>query len=725
MLALIFAAVLPTVSAIARTNYALIVGVAEYPQLPRSSWLVGPRNDAILVRDYLTTRSPVRFEPGHVTLLADGVEGATAPTLDSILSKFNELAEQVAPDDFVYVHFSGHGFQQPALHPDTETDGLDEIFLPRDTRPWLDRSKGLPNALIDDRIGEALSTIRAKGAFVWAVFDACYSSTATRAAPGDFVMERKIDRSVVGMPDHIRLGEQQDQSQSGSRQNLPDEIRSRVPGREGGLVAFFAAQTNETTPEMPLPRHAPDAKAYGLFTYTLFSKLAENPAVTYRQLAEGILQHYAGINRTSTTPLFEGDLDAPVFGVAIGEFIPQWPIKVSGAEAIINAGMLYGLVPGTRLAVLEGPGAKIDEVIGYMQVKSADNFSSRLVLWPIGGQDQAGDSTPTNATARPLARSLGEIPSGSYARVSEYDYDFTLRVARPIATTETVGAVALVNNLLDGIAADKTAQLRIAIVNPGEVADLRLAVLSEATLEGEPSTLGGEPHLWFLPESGAISLKRGYRPPSIKVRRHDPTGFKTVILQQLTRIYRATNLGRISENGGSRPYFATSRLDVSFTLTSGTDGRSKHLSTTSPSIVVPGDRVRVRAMNESPTAVDLNILYIGSDYSITHVRAERMQPSNAFEEDILEFTDSSFGRELIVVVLTEARPLTPTFDLSYLAQEGFRGGIRGGGSNSVEDLIGNMSFPAPSRGGQVLGNEVDAGPRGSVMLFPLRAVPTQ
>ena len=85
-------------------------------------------------------------------------------------------------DDFVYLHLSGHGAQQPQAKAGNETDGLDEIFLPRDIDKWVNRDKGVPNALMDDEIGAALDAIRDKGAFIWAVFDCCHSGTATRGA---------------------------------------------------------------------------------------------------------------------------------------------------------------------------------------------------------------------------------------------------------------------------------------------------------------------------------------------------------------------------------------------------------------------------------------------------------------------------------------------------------------------------------------------------------------
>ena len=44
---------------LARENYALLIGAAEYPNLDQKYWLKGPANDVRLVQTYLTTASPV------------------------------------------------------------------------------------------------------------------------------------------------------------------------------------------------------------------------------------------------------------------------------------------------------------------------------------------------------------------------------------------------------------------------------------------------------------------------------------------------------------------------------------------------------------------------------------------------------------------------------------------------------------------------------------------
>ncbi|MQW33416.1 caspase family protein [Sinorhizobium meliloti] len=718
-LALAFA---PTSLAIARTNHAVIVGVTEYSELPKSNSLVGPRNDALLARDYLTKQAPVRFDPRHVIILADDVEGAKEPTLALILLTLDELSARVQNGDFVYLHFSGHGLQQPAEDPSTETDGYDEIFLPKDTGRWVDHSKHLPNALIDNKVGEALDKIRAKGAFVWVVFDACHSGTATRAAPAETVVERKIDPDAVGMPPGMLSSALRNKLLTGE---VPIEVTSTTSAAKGGIVAFYAAQTNETTPEMPLPKETAEAQIYGLFTYTLFSKLTENPNVTYQQLAEAILQQYASINRTSTTPLFEGDLGTPVFGTMVGSFIPQWPLDVTDRSATIQAGLLHGLVPGSRLAILEKPSSKIEEAIGFFEVKSSANFSSRLALVPAPEQrprtfPPIKEQTAKAARASRSVRSLRDIPPGSYVRLSEAAYDFTLKVARPAASKEFAHEVAIVNELLDSLAADKEASLHLEIVGPGKDADVRLAVFAEEGAMGSSLGAGSDPALWILSQSGEMSGEEGQRPPSITLQ-SDRSSIRDAVAQYLTRIYRATNLARISETSD----YGVGELALAFTLRRKANGKEVEITTTNMPAGVPGDRVHVRARNNTSTAVDINILYLGSDFSITHIDAERLQPSAVLDKDLLEFTDTSYGRELIVAVFTEARPLTATLDLSFLAQEGLEKADTRGGMHGIQDMILGMGFASIRRGAEPIGKAAEGRPRGAVTLFPVRTVPQQ
>ena len=202
----------------AKDNHALLIGAATYPNLDERYWLNGPTNDVLLVRDYLLGSAPIPFSAGNITVLADGIEGAPDPTLAAIQDAMAGLADRVGPDDFVYLHFSGHGSQMPAMDADSEPDGLDEVFLPVDVGVWDDTIGRVPNVLVDDEIGRMIQAIRDKGATVWAVFDTCHSGTITRAAPvRDKILYRRLGAQALGVPSDV-IREDRPRSIGGDRE---------------------------------------------------------------------------------------------------------------------------------------------------------------------------------------------------------------------------------------------------------------------------------------------------------------------------------------------------------------------------------------------------------------------------------------------------------------------------------------------------------------------------
>ncbi|WP_320416243.1 caspase family protein [Candidatus Reidiella endopervernicosa] len=95
----------------ASTRHALLVGVSEYPNLDEKFQLEGPKYDVRLARDFLIESG---FDRKQMRVLADGVEGADGlPTSAAIKQALASLANDSQKGDFVYVHFAGHGSQQP------------------------------------------------------------------------------------------------------------------------------------------------------------------------------------------------------------------------------------------------------------------------------------------------------------------------------------------------------------------------------------------------------------------------------------------------------------------------------------------------------------------------------------------------------------------------------------------------------------------------------------
>ena len=377
------------------------------------------------------------------------------------------------------------------------------------------------------------------------------------------------------------------------------------PITKGKLVAFYAAQTVETTPEMPLPKGTTDAPRFGLFTFTILSKLAENPNVTYRQLGQAVLQQYSADSRTRPTPLFEGELDARVFGTDKTDAVMQWPIVVKDGDATIGAGLLHRLTPGSKLAILPSALSPLSDAVGYLEVQSAKNLESRV--------------KPVEFDKKPALK-VADIPANAYARVAEIAVDYKLIVARPAATKGLEKETALVNSVLDELATAKETGFNIELVDPGKSAELRFAVMRENAIAGAAKDATDKPALWFLPASGDVTLKDGSKPPLVIIHMDDRQKLVDATTRNLRTIFRATGLSRLAAASDYKP----EDVDVQFQVKRRDKDGLEPLQASVVPRVSPGDEVHVLAKNGSDQLVDINVLYVGSDYSITHIVAERL-----------------------------------------------------------------------------------------------------
>ena len=713
----------------ARENYALIAAASEYPNLDEKYWLVGPKNDADLVRDYLLTSAPVPFRPENITTLASG-EGLQLATRQAVLDGMAAIAAKVVPGDFVYLQFSGHGSQQPALDDATEPDGKDEIFLTADTMMAERGNPFLPNVLTDDDIGAALGAIRAAGANVWLVFDTCHSGTITRGAPGeDDVVMREIKPSELGIPDEAFAMAAVDTGTATRALPLGAEIFAEEgDGDMGSLVAFFAAQSTEQTPEKGFEIEQPDGSiaktVYGVFTHTLFSSLARNPNQTYRQLAQSVLADYSAINMLKPTPLFEGPLDSFIFGGEGSDTVAQWPTVTNAVGAVtISAGQLHGLSRGTKLLVLPSPAAADSEAIGLLEVQGGDQLRSTLV--------PATDATHTVAIAPE------DIPRGAYVRLAEQAFSFELRVARPDAASASPGQIAEVNAALDAILANDEKPMRLRVVDPSEPADVRLAVFTEqqvgrleleTDLQAGPLPTSAErerdvaalddatPLLWLLPSSGEVSLKPQKRTAAMDIGADGQGDFTSTLSQNLVTIFRATSLARLTQANSFRERDFTLDFGVQ---RAGSDSIEPMAAENTP-IVRPDDRLYVEFTNRSGKPADLNVLYIDHDYGITLLCQAHLANGDTLFQPMADLNETDRGTERIVAVVNESgRDIT---DLSFLTQRGVVVRTRGAEDTSLMGMLADLGAGVPTRGPGAVAARDSSQPRGAVVMVPLEVL---
>lgn len=677
---------LAAVPALARENYALLIGASQYPTLDQKYWLKGPANDVKLVETYLTTAAPVPFPKDHVAVLADGVEGATAPTLAAIRAEFAALTEKVQPGDFVYLHFSGHGTQAPAQDPETELDGLDELFLPTDIGPWTDQTAAVENGLVDDEIGQLIDGLRGKGADVWAVFDSCHSGTVTRGAPdGDEeVRTRQLPPEALGLS--------AEDVEPATRSLEDPRAKPEAPfdggAGAGSFVAFFAAQTNEVTPEKNLPKGKPGRVPQGVFTYTLFEVLAEYPQASYGQIGQEVLRKYATKSLARATPMFEGDLDRVAFSGTPGERVAQWAATQGETGLTIAAGSLHGLREGTFMAVMANAAAESSAALGYVELTAVDTFSSTGT--PIV---QDGLSLPE------------KLPKGLYLRKIGSDLDFSLTVALP--ETGSAPEAALQAALA---ALTEASGPRIAYVPAGSPeADLRLAVLPDSP---RPDAI------WILPSTGLVEDLA--TTPSVSTADKDAETLGQTLADTLGAMAKAINLMKLAGAVGA------DGLDVTVELLAGPSKSAlKPMPATGVPQLVPNDQVHVLAENHMDLPVDVNVLYIGADWSISHWASVRMQPGDTLRQGLFKISDDVLGRERMVVVMTPAAPQSPVEDLSFLAQPALEITRNVGISDpSFRDTLMEAGFGETTRTAMALDEEeAEGGPGPAMIQLELRTVP--
>lgn len=360
-------------------KHALLIGVADYDN-PKIRSLSGPRNDVILLWRYLTANG---FAPDDIRVLAEGLPVAASvprpaapPTRAAIMEGFRELATRAAAGDFVVIHYSGHGTTQPetsASSGSPEAGDRDQVLLPKDAGDYDNVARTIRNGIVDDEIGEALDKIRAKGAFVWVIVDACHAGTVTRSGSA---VTRGAQPEALGVPRGV------------NKPALRSATQARTPQRNGlvpnigakaSLVGFFAVDSWTEAIERefqfsgdfaPGPNGGPPR--FGVFTYHLVRALNAGKARTFRDLARVVSLDIASSGSVAQAPLpyFDGDLDLTLMG-GEAKFAARYPATIDDGKVIIDAGSLHGFDADSTITLFDGP---LDDAkrIGAARIQTAD-----------------------------------------------------------------------------------------------------------------------------------------------------------------------------------------------------------------------------------------------------------------------------------------------------------------------------------------------------------------
>ena len=378
-----------------RSQFALLVGCTDY-QLSGIPDLWGPANDIPAWDKVLVTR--FGFLAANVRSLVGWPDDAgMRPTHANITKAVDEIHARSRPGDQVLIVLSGHGTQVPApktpkIPSPVEADGFDEVFLPADVRSWT--LEGIENGILDDEIGRWLERFQHKGVHVWVVFDCCHAAGLAKpqaaSNEGAPVGRRVVSFKEMGIPDHVikdavRRAEASVAKAKAEGRPITMEGKSgwldRVfddadPATSGSIVAFYACQGREETPELPRPLDSPQIKEnyYSLFSYNLIAVLSQGESgMTYRDLSRKVASRYE-VERPGLPPTtaVDGPLDRWLLGLNSWPRRPSMTLSRNETGSLtVDAGELLGLTSDSILAVIRkqsNPPAASD-TLGYLKIK--------------------------------------------------------------------------------------------------------------------------------------------------------------------------------------------------------------------------------------------------------------------------------------------------------------------------------------------------------------------
>ncbi len=590
---------------------ALIVGVSGYPNLAQSLHLVGPSNDARAVANSL---AGLGVSPSEITVLADGVSGLTGGIADpgpgtkaAILAGLDRLTRTSKPGDLVVFYFSGHGSQQPDRNGD-EQGGADEIFLPYDVGHWTD--DGVRNALVDDELGQRVERLLDDGVDVFGIIDACHSATGFRAIGDDDVRSRAVAPADLGSPE----------TGSPPRHGLVVRTaRNKAVGR-GRAAFFYAAQESEEALEKT-PPGAGEGESYGVFTYNLVARLNATSGLTYRGLHQAVMADIKRNTLMSTqTPEIEGELvDQPVLGIGAAAPRRQWPIY--GGK--LRAGALDGLSKGALLALFDDPAAADASAVSYAVVQSIGATQSLVVPARYPCPDLADCSAFEDAAYK----------KGRFARLVQPGIDLGLVLSDPIRVDPADGRdYAMAIGALKSALGPKAAR----VTQRSSGYDIAVGLVDGA--------------LAFAPVGGLIDRNGPGSSPRLTLPK-DPVEATRTIGDAIDRMARATALQRLGLGAdGVAKLGLTARILTRASATSPAAGASCPDDADNYAAPIPAgdapdltdcDILSIALSNDGPKPLDVTVLLVGADFSITSVwpvdgNSNRIQIGERRDVDILQ-----------------------------------------------------------------------------------------
>jgi hypothetical protein len=336
--------------------YALLIGINYYlpNALPHGSYqsLEGCVRDITEVETFL--KSTLHLPDTQIVKLQSsrGKKGSREtreqwPTYENMVAAFHNITKMAQAGDQVYIHYSGHGGRAKTLFPELKGEqGFDEALVPMDI--------GRPTAryLRDVEIARILKTMVDKGLIVTIVLDSCHSGSATRGGQDRVRGLQTVDPTA-----------RPTQSLVATREDLVETWRDLSGGTSRGFmlgsgwlpevkdyVLLAACRATESAYEHIFS----GVGKHGVLTYWLLDALKQlTPGLTYKQLHDRIVAKVHS-EFVLQTPQLQGDGGRVVFGLEHREplyAVNVMRVKPAQKRLLLNTGQSQAIRQGAQFMV--------------------------------------------------------------------------------------------------------------------------------------------------------------------------------------------------------------------------------------------------------------------------------------------------------------------------------------------------------------------------------------
>ncbi|KAH6839479.1 caspase domain-containing protein [Chaetomium sp. MPI-CAGE-AT-0009] len=188
-------------------KFALLIGIDHYDNLAIAHDLWGSVRDIDAAETLLKSvaapdtiiklTSPNPYSADRAAELV-ATDSSAPPTLENVVQAFDKITDEAQAGDFVYIHFSGHGFRIASKFPSFKSNALDEALalFSEQKRSW----GRVVEYLRDVEMAYLLKRIADKDAMITLVLDCCHSGGAVRGGnrvrgvqiPADKLVEREL-----------------------------------------------------------------------------------------------------------------------------------------------------------------------------------------------------------------------------------------------------------------------------------------------------------------------------------------------------------------------------------------------------------------------------------------------------------------------------------------------------------------------------------------------------